>query len=648
MSLCAHPPQPYKSLQILYLANCGWPLDCELKIRYGGCADTSIRNAAKKTLMNTIEQSRITNGRTARPLDSPACAAWGRVLGVALLLLSAVPSYAGARQILDNDPATAESSKFSADLLQRGGGSDMVTVIIQHRHMPTDAHLKTMQGRGATIKSKFPTIRAVTMRVPASMLEELANDPNVAYITPDRQVSMTANPETEEFATALEADVAASQYALDGSGIGVAVIDSGISCYSDLRNANGVYRVVYSQSFLAGDNRTQDWYGHGTFVAGLVGGTGASSGPANGYPAVYAGMAPNVNLIDLRVLDAFGGGTDSGVIAAIQEAITLKSTYNIRVINMSLGRPIFESYTLDPVDQAVEAAWQAGIVVVVAAGNDGRYSPTDGFGTIGVPANDPAVITVGATLTMGTATRVDDEIASYSSKGPTAIDHIVKPDLVAPGNHLVSIRDGGSTLDTLYPQFEVFSSNRNSKYFVLSGTSMATPLVSGAVALMLQQTPSLTPDQVKARLMKTAWKGFGQFTQSTADNTGIVYSNEYDIFTYGAGYLDVDAALGNTNLAKGVALSPTAVFNAQNDTVTIVNTSDPDFAGASVVWSATSVVWGDSVVWGADEILSDSVVWGATSVVWGSTAVSGDSVVWGATSTLDSSLAALGSDAGDN
>jgi len=567
---------------------------------------------------------------------------------VALLLLSAVPSYAGARQILDNDPATAESSKFSADLLQRGGGSDMVTVIIQHRHMPTDAHLKTMQGRGATIKSKFPTIRAVTMRVPASMLEELANDPNVAYITPDRQVSMTANPETEEFATALEADVAASQYALDGSGIGVAVIDSGISCYSDLRNANGVYRVVYSQSFLAGDNRTQDWYGHGTFVAGLVGGTGASSGPANGYPAVYAGMAPNVNLIDLRVLDAFGGGTDSGVIAAIQEAITLKSTYNIRVINMSLGRPIFESYTLDPVDQAVEAAWQAGIVVVVAAGNDGRYSPTDGFGTIGVPANDPAVITVGATLTMGTATRVDDEIASYSSKGPTAIDHIVKPDLVAPGNHLVSIRDGGSTLDTLYPQFEVFSSNRNSKYFVLSGTSMATPLVSGAVALMLQQTPSLTPDQVKARLMKTAWKGFGQFTQSTADNTGIVYSNEYDIFTYGAGYLDVDAALGNTNLAKGVALSPTAVFNAQNDTVTIVNTSDPDFAGASVVWSATSVVWGDSVVWGADEILSDSVVWGATSVVWGSTAVSGDSVVWGATSTLDSSLAALGSDAGDN
>ena len=109
-------------------------------------------------------------------------------------------------------------------------------------------------------------------------------------------------------------------------------------------------------------------------------------------------MAPNVNLINLRVLDQNGAGTDSQVIAAIEQAIALKNTYNIRVINMSLGRPVFESYTLDPVDQAVEAAWKAGIVVVVAAGNNGRYAIcTNGFATIGVPANDPAVITVGAT-----------------------------------------------------------------------------------------------------------------------------------------------------------------------------------------------------------------------------------------------------------
>ena len=603
--------------------------------------------------MNIIEQSRGTNGRTVSPPDSSACSAWGRTLGVALLLLSAAPSYAGARQILDNDTQTVKSSKFSVekfsvDLAQQGDGSGMVTVIVQHRQMPTAAHLKTMQSRGATIKSKFPTIRAVTMRVPASMLAELAKDPNVTYITPDRQVRTTTNPETEEFATAVEADAAASQYALDGTGVGVAVIDSGISCYSDLRNASGVYRVVYSQSFLAGDSRTQDWYGHGTFVAGVIGGTGASSGAANGYPAVYAGVAPNVNLIDFRVLDALGFGTDSGVIAAIQEAITLKSTYNIRVINMSLGRPIFESYTLDPVDQAVEAAWKAGIVVVVAAGNDGRFAPTDGFGTIGVPANDPAVITVGATMTMGTATRVDDKIASYSSKGPTTLDHIVKPDLIAPGNRQVSLRVKGGTMDKNYPQYEVTSTSGDSEYFVLSGTSMAAPVVTGTVALMLQQNPSLTPDQVKARLMKTAWKGIGQFTYSH-DCRGNLYNNEYDLFTYGAGYLDIDAALGSTDLATGVALSQTAVLNS-NGSVTVTNTTpDSVFAGSSVVWGANSVVWGESVVWGINVLSADSVVWGATSVVWGSTSVSGDSVVWGATSNVDTATSALSDgDPGDN
>src|SRR5271155_3854126 len=161
------------------------------------------------------DNSPITEGRQDqdknRRLPSPAfSAAWGQVLGAALLLLSAVPSYAGARQILDNDTHPAKFSKFSGDLQQRGDGSGMVTVIVQHRQMPTSAHFKGMQNRGATIRSKFHTIRAVTMRVPVSMLAELANDPNVVYITPDRHQKMTANPVTEQFATAVEADVAAA------------------------------------------------------------------------------------------------------------------------------------------------------------------------------------------------------------------------------------------------------------------------------------------------------------------------------------------------------------------------------------------------------------------------------------------------------
>jgi len=589
--------------------------------------------------MNNIDKSQITNGRTLRPLNSPAfSAAWSRVLGLALLL-AAVPSYA----------KKSTPVKTSSDLQSAIGSNGMVTVNVQYKTFPTKAYLKSRQSGGATVQRQLPVIIAVTMTVPASMLKTLESEANVVYISPDRPLGMLANPVTEEFATAVEADVAASQYGFNGTGVGVAVIDSGIAAHPDLNNANGVSRVVYSQSFVAGDTTTSDKFGHGTHVAGLIAGSGADSGTANGYAATYAGMAPGVNLINLRVLDQNGSGTDSGVIAAIQEAITLQSTYNIRVISMSLGRPMFESYTLDPVDQAVEAAWKAGIVVVAAAGNEGRYAPTDGFGTIVVPGNDPSVITVGATMTELTPTRADDQIASYSSKGPTAIDHIVKPDLVTPGNRQVSLRVAGSTLDTTYPQYEIWPTSGTAMYYELSGTSMATPVVSGAVAQMLQQNPALTPDQVKARLMKTAWKGFGQFT-SSHDSLGNLYNNEYDVFTYGAGYLDIDAALGNTDLATGVALSPTAVFNASTNTVTIANTvPDSVFAGSSVVWSATSVVWGNSVVWGATEILSDSVVWGATSVVWGSTAVTGDSVVWGATSTVATATSALSDgDPGDD
>ncbi len=644
--------------------------------------------------MREIDTSPITDRRKPGLRTALFSAAWGRVLGMALLTSLAMPSYAannavtikpnsvvwgsgngasssptsgsaaavtmkpssvvwgsgnGASSSPTSGSAAAVTAKFSADLHDHVGQDGMVTVIVQHRQMPSSAHLKDMQGRGAIVRSKFNSIRAVTMHVPTSMVEELANDPNVAYITPDRTQKMTATPATEQFATAVEADVAASAFAMNGTGIGVAVIDSGIAAHPDLNNASGTSRVVYSQSFVAGDTTTSDKYGHGTHVAGLIGGNGASSGSGNGYAATYAGMAPNVNIINLRVLDQNGAGTDSQVIAAIQQAISLKSTYNIRVINMSLGRPVYEKYTLDPVDQAVEAAWKAGIVVVCAAGNSGRFAPTNGFGTVGVPANDPAVITVGATMTELTSTRVDDQIASYSSKGPTTLDHIVKPDLVAPGNAQVSLRVAGSTLDTLYPQYAVTPNNGNaSKYYVLSGTSMATPVVSGAVALLLQKTPTLTPDQVKARLMKTAWKGVGQYTYSH-DTFGNMYNNEYDLFTYGAGYLDIDAALADTNLATGLALSPTAVANS-NGSITIANTVlDSNFTGSSVVWGTTSTIWGNSVVWGSNALSASSVVWGATSVVWGATSVSGYSVVWGATSNVASATTALSDgDPGDN
>ena len=195
---------------------------------------------------------------------------------------------------------------------------------------------------------------------------------------------------------------------------------------------------------MPGDSRTGDYYGHGTHVAGILAGDGGKS-TGLFYSRTFLGVAPETRLVNLRVLDSEGKSSDSAVIAAISRAIELKNRFDIRVINLSLGRPIFESYEKDPLCQAVEKAWKAGIVVVVAAGNEGRNNAygTSGYGMIMSPANDPYVITVGAMRDMSTVNRSDDQIATYSSKGPAIIDHVVKPDLVAPGNQVISLASNG-------------------------------------------------------------------------------------------------------------------------------------------------------------------------------------------------------------
>jgi serine protease AprX len=187
----------------------------------------------------------------------------------------------------------------------------------------------------------------------------------LTYISLDRQVSMSLDYLTK----AVNADIAWS-YGYDGSNVGIAVIDSGIYSHPDLNQEGSTQsRVVYSESFVVNDPSVSDAYGHGTHVAGIAAGNVQN---AAGYKGEYRGIAPNANIINLRVLDANGRGNDSAVVAAIQRAIELKGQYNIRVLNLSLGRKVFESYTLDPLAQAVEQAWKAGIVVVVAAGNYGR------------------------------------------------------------------------------------------------------------------------------------------------------------------------------------------------------------------------------------------------------------------------------------
>ncbi len=528
--------------------------------------------------------------------------------------------------------AFAAPRRISKDLQQKSSGQ-WVNVIVQYQVPPTQAHFNRVIARGGTLHQTLPLISGGAFTVKSSSLAALSKDSNVAYISLDRTVRATATV-TDLYDQAVLAPYAWSKN-FNGSGIGVAVIDSGISGNRDFTLSSGTgSRILYNQNFASGPNTTADLYGHGTHVAGILAGNGMNSKGANFHKA-FMGIADNVNLINLRVLDQNGTGSDSGVIAAIQKAISLKSKYNIRVINLSLGRPVYESYKLDPLCQAVEAAWKAGIVVVVADGNEGRNDSagTDGYGTIAAPGNDPFAITVGAMKPMGTSTRADDLIASYSSKGPTLLDHIVKPDIVAPGNVAISVlAASSSTLAKASPANIVALSSYGkgkgaSSYFTLSGTSMAAPVVSGAVALLLQKNASLTPDQVKARLMKSAYKTFPRNSTAKDPITGQSYTSQYDIFTVGAGYLDIQAALSSTDLAPatyGSAKSP-AVARDKSKNVYLV-TGSSVLWGGSIMWG-TSVVWGTSVLWGSS-VAGESVLWGS-SAPWGSVVDSGYSVLWG-------------------
>ena len=347
---------------------------------------------------------------------------------------------------------------------------------------------------------------------------------------------------------------------LDGQGVTVAVVDSGFAGNADFDvYGGGGTRVIASADMVATPPDATDLYGHGTHVGGIIGGNGNQSNGAR------TGIAPGASLINVKVADSRGMSYASDLLEGLQWIYDNRAAYNIKVVNISMNSAVAESYHTSPIDAAVEILWFNGIVVVVSAGNNG------GSGALFPPANDPFVITVGATDDMGTANINDDTVASFSAYGTTE-DGFAKPDIVAPGRNIYSLL--ASTDSRLYTEHP---DNRIDTYiFRMSGTSMSAPMVSGAVALLLQDEPNLNPDQVKYRLMSTAnhsWSG-------------------YNATTAGAGYLDAFAAVkGTTTQTANTGLTASEL---------LWNGSDP------VNWS--SVQWG-SVQWG-------SVQWG--SVQWGS------------------------------
>jgi serine protease AprX len=473
-------------------------------------------------------------------------------------------------------PVQANAIHAQAELRQIAAKqpTQPVSVIVQKAGKGSAAE-ETAKRLGGTVTQDLSIINAFTAEMTANAALELSRSEGIRWVSLDAPMQSAACAQCVDtsklksaYISAIRADQAwnNSPY-LQGNGIGVAVVDSGINPNGDLYTNMGVNRLMANVSFNSDYNQNpSDGYGHGTIVSSIIGGDGSDS---NGK---YLGVAPMVNIINVKVSNDNGSATETDVIKGLQWVLDNKDKYNIRIVNMSLNSSVAVSYNNSPLDAAVEILWFNNIVVVVSAGNLGS-------GPIYPPANDPFVITVGATDDKGSRSLSDDSIASFSAYGTTS-DGFNKPDLVAPGKNIV-----GRLVNTNMGMAKAHSSNIISdKHFKMSGTSVSAPMVSGAVALLLQKDPTLTPDQVKYRLMATAnknWPG-------------------YDAAKAGAGYLDVYAAVKGTS---------------EDNANTAINASQ-------LLWSGDQPVTWDSVSW--NSVSWNSVSW--NSVSWNS--VSWNSVSW--------------------
>jgi serine protease AprX len=540
--------------------------------------------------------------------------------------------------------------------------------------------------------------RAQVAEIDNAALSSFAEDPQVQWVGPDHDAFATL----ERTGAAIASTIARQQFTLTGQGVGIAVIDSGITAWHDdlyLASPNSPRlesRVVHFRDFTREVNprvwtseQPFDEFGHGTHVAGIIAGNGFDSDGRR------MGIAPGASLIGLKVLDAEGHGYISDVIAAIDYAIAIKDRYNIRIINLSVASGVFESYKTDPLSRAAKRAVDAGIVVVASAGNLG--TDDDGevqWGGITCPGNAPWVLTVGAESHQGTARRSDDALAAFSSRGPTAIDAGAKPDLVAYGVGIESLIDPHSTLYSRFPEYLLAGTRETPylPYLSMSGTSMAAPVVSGTIALMLEENPDLTPNAVKAILQYTAEARDGEAflaqgagvvnalgavrmarffesprgalpeaadtieTERIAWSRQIIWGNQpvgggiplpgsnawATTTTWGAA-----STGGGTPVIWGVKAANIVWSTGADNIVWSTGANRNRVWGSNIVWSTGSdnIVWstgGDNIVWstGGDNIVwstgSDNIVWstGADNIVWSTAA---DNIVW-STGTVDQIL----------
>jgi serine protease AprX len=412
----------------------------------------------------------------------------------------------------------------------RPGAAEPMRVIVQERAGAGSAPEEAVRRLGGQVTRLLPIVGGFAATVPATVAGELARLPGVRAVTPDGKLRVQGTASTSTirsvYPKVVKAD-SAWQKGITGRGVTVAVLDTGVASVPDLAGRlvqvrDDLTGQVTPCKNLSGELDCNDRYGHGTFIAGLVAGNGASSG------GKWKGVAPEASILSVKAAGADGAADVSNILAAIQWVVSFKDRYNIRVLNLSLGTDSKQDWKVDPLNYAVERAWAAGMTVVVSASNQGPAA-----GTITKPADDPWVITVGATDDRGTAGVSDDQLPDFSGRGPTA-HGLAKPDVAAPGAHVISLRAPGSTIDTTFPYYVDGSYRRG------SGTSMAAGVVSGVAALVLQANPGFSPDRVKHVLKATA-------RDAASDDPMAVGSGLVDA---GAAAFSPPAGVANQGLAR--------------------------------------------------------------------------------------------------
>jgi serine protease AprX len=578
-------------------------------------------------------------------------AVWGpnATLAALVLVFGATAAAAGPKASHDatasrKHTSTRHIKKYKLDdevrrrsIASPDGTSSVIVTLAPGAQLPAEFRRFARVG-------KLKIINGQVLDLPNRVIRLLEAHPSIFQVHHNRPI------EADDYRTSLAVGARAIERGLGftGAGIGVAVVDSGISTWHDdlTNHSTAVYpygnqRVSAFVDFVNGQLAPYDDQGHGTHVAGIIAGNGHSS------LGQHAGLAPQASLVSLKVLDSNGQGTISNIIAALDWIVENHARYNIRVVNLSVGATVHESYLTDPLTLATKRVVDAGVVVVTAAGNRGKDALGQiQYGGITAPGNAPWVITVGASSTGGTVTRADDTIASFSSRGPTYLDWSAKPDLVAPGHGMISLVDAASAMYQEKAPFLIPGASQSSTmpYLALSGTSMSAPVVSGTVALMLQANPSLSPNAVKAILQYTAqeYTGFDAITEGAGflNSVGAVRLAQFFASAQPGEPIPLQKMWskkiiwGNHRLSGGV-IAPDANAFSLGTTWGVAKTD----SGDNIIWGTTcdggcdNIIWGtageDNIIWGTEG--DDNIIWGTEgddNIIWGTSGLY-DNIIWG-------------------